>query len=106
VFFNTERRFVAKLAALDAVMDRLERNSHLPESAREPMPEEELNEATADFVSFGDDTDSFAEGAFFVVFDRLIQEGSRGKASRKTAMVLEIQPEGSTDVVRKILTSA
>jgi hypothetical protein len=106
VFFNTERRFVAKLAALDAVMDRLERNSHLPESAREPMPEKELNKATADFVSFGDDTDSFAEGAFFVVFDRLIQEGSRGKASRKTAMVLEIQPEGSTDVVRKILTSA
>ncbi len=104
-FFLTERQFIKRLIALDRVMDRLESNRQKPESEREPLPEKELNEATADFVSMGDDTDSFAEGTFFVVFDRLVQQGSRGRASRKTAIMMEIRPSGSTDVVRKILTS-
>ena len=56
-------------------------------------------------MGLADDTDHFGDGGFFAIVDALILAGSSGKATRRSAMVLEIKPEGSTEVVRKVLTA-
>ncbi len=103
LFFLTERSFITRLEALDELVDQLEANRR--RRVPVPVPTDALDKAAGGFVSEADDADFFGQGAFFAVFDALIQAGSSGKATRHTAMVLEIRPAGATDVVRKILTA-
>jgi len=53
----------------------------------------------ADDLNFG------RENSFFVVFDRLVLEGSGGKSPRASALILEITPSGG-EKVTKVMTGA
>ena len=103
LFFRNERALIGKLGNLDDLIDTLEKNRTSP--APKPIPTEALDKATRDFVGLADDTDHFGDGGFFAIVDALILAGSSGKATRRSAMVLEIKPEGSKEVVRKVLTA-
>jgi len=66
---------------------------------------DELNEQVREFVEMSDDLNEFRENAFFAVFDRLVHEGSGGRAPRSSSLVLEITPPGGKTVT-KVLTAA
>ena len=103
LFFRNERALIGKLGELDELIDTLEKNR--TSLAPTPVPTVALDKAARDFVGLADDTDHFGDGGFFAIVDALILAGSSGKATRRSAMVLEIRPEGSKDVVRKVLTA-
>jgi hypothetical protein len=103
LFFRNERALIGTLGNLDDLIDTLEKNRTSP--APRPIPTEALDRATRDFVGLADDTDHFGDGGFFAIVDALILAGSSGKATRRSAMVLEIRPEGAKEVVRKVLTA-
>jgi hypothetical protein len=97
--YNVEARFLDRLVRLDATIDAL-RDELGGVSAGD------LNKQVKDLVEMADDLTKFGrENAFFGVFDRLVTEGSGGKALRNSALVLEITPaRGKT--VNKVLTAA
>ena len=103
LFFRNERALIGKLGDLDELIDTLEKNR--TSAAPRPIPTEALDKATRDFVGLADDTDHFGDGGFFAIVDALVLAGSSGKATRRSAMVLEIKPKGSKEVVRKVLTA-
>ena len=96
--YNVENRFLNRLVHLDATIDAL-RDELVGVSA------EDLNKQVREFVEMSDDLNEFRENAFFAVFDRLVHEGSGGRAPRNSSLVLEITPQGGKTVT-KVLTAA
>lgn len=99
--FNVESNYLKALGRLDAVMDSLRAN---PAALRNPVATRDLDDVATDFVSFADDfpTDKRVN-PFFGAFDALVLATSpRG---RKSAMVLQITPNGATDPVTKYLSA-
>jgi hypothetical protein len=94
-----EKRFLDRLVRLDATIDALR-------DGLGGVSADDLNNQVKDLVEMADDLSRFGrENAFFAVFDRLVMEGSGGKALRNSALVLEITPaRGKT--VNKVLTAA
>jgi hypothetical protein len=95
--YIVEGTFLDRLVELDKTMDGL-RDGSIGVSA------DDLNEQVKDFVAMADDLSFGRENAFFAVFDRLVLEGSGGKALRNSALVLEITPPGG-EKVTKVLTA-
>jgi hypothetical protein len=96
--YNVENRFLNRLVRLDATIDALR-------DELEGVSADELNEQVREFVEMSDDLNEFRENAFFAVFDRLVHEGSGGRAPRSSSLVLEITPPGGKTVT-KVLTAA
>jgi hypothetical protein len=96
--YNVEHSFLDRLKKLYEAIDGLRKHSRA-------ITAESLNKHVKAFIEMSDDLDQFRENAFFAVFDRLVMEGSGGKAPRSSALVLEItQPGGGK--VTKVLTAA
>jgi hypothetical protein len=96
--YNVENTFLNRLVRLDATIDGLR-------DELEGVSADDLNGQVRAFVQMSDDLNEFRENAFFAVFDRLVHEGSGGKAPRNSALVLEITPQGGKTVT-KVLTAA
>jgi hypothetical protein len=96
--YNVENRFLNRLVQLDATIDALR-------DELESVSADELNTQVKEFVEMSDDLNKFRENAFFAVFDRLVHEGSGGRAPRNSSLVLEITPQGGKTVT-KVLTAA
>ena len=96
--YNVENTFLNRLVRLDATIDGLR-------DELEGVSADDLNGQVREFVQMSDDLNEFRENAFFAVFDRLVHEGSGGKAPRNSALVLEITPQGGKTVT-KVLTAA
>jgi hypothetical protein len=84
---NLEKSYADRLVKLDQVLVRALKDG-------KPIPPDELKEAARKFVEMADDLDEWRENAFFAIFDRITQAALKGeaagKASRESAMVLEI----------------
>jgi hypothetical protein len=96
--YNIENRFLNRLVQLDATVDALR-------DERGAVSADDLNTRVREFVEMSDDLNRFRENAFFAVFDRLVHEGSGGRAPRSSSLVLEITPQGGKTVT-KVLTAA
>jgi hypothetical protein len=96
--YSVESRFVERLVKLDATIDALREGNNTISSA-------DLDGQVKAFVEMADDLSFGRENSFFVVFDRLVLEGSGGKSPRNSALVLEITPPGG-EKVTKVLTAA
>jgi hypothetical protein len=96
--YNVENTFLTRLVRLDATIDALR-------DELEGVSADDLNKQVREFVEMSDDLNEFRENAFFAVFDRLVHEGSGGRASRNSSLVLEITPPGGKTVT-KVLTAA
>jgi len=96
--YNVENRFLNRLLQLDAAVDALR-------DGLDAVSVDDLNELVREFVEMSDDLGDFRENAFFAVFDRLVHEGSGGKALRNSSLVLAITPPGGKTVT-KVLTAA
>ena len=96
--YNVENRFLNRLVQLDATVDALR-------DELQSVSADELNKQVKAFVEMSDDLNDFRENAFFAVFDRLVHEGSGGKAPRNSSLVLDITPQGGKTVT-KVLTAA
>jgi hypothetical protein len=96
--YGVEANFVENLVKLDAVIDGLRDETAAVSS-------DDLNERAKRFVEMADDLSFGRANAFFIVFDRLVLEGSGGKSPRNSALVLEITPPGG-EKVTKVLTGA
>jgi hypothetical protein len=70
---------------------------------KSPIPQKELQEASRKFVEMADDLDDWRENAFFAIFDRMMQESTRGRLLRESAMVLEITPPGKKKVTKILM---
>jgi hypothetical protein len=95
--YSIEKTFADRFVKLDALIDKL-RNKGF-------VKPDDLNDHVAAFVDMAPDLDDFRTNAFFAVFDRLVMEGSNGRAPRESALVLEITPTGGQKVT-KVLTAA
>jgi len=95
--YNYQEKFLVRLAALDDTLDSLRQHSS-------GISSDNLNKQVRKFVEMADDLDDYRENAFFAVFDRLVAEGSGGKAPRKSSLVLEITAPGK-ETVTKVLTA-
>ncbi|MSO23042.1 MAG: hypothetical protein EXQ58_07280 [Acidobacteria bacterium] len=96
--YNVENKFLNRLVQLDATIDALR-------DELEGVSADDLNKQVKEFVQMSDDLNEFRENAFFTVFDRLVHEGSGGRAPRNSSLVLEITPQGGKKVT-KVLTAA
>ncbi len=85
--YNAENKFLNCLVQLDATIDALR-------DELDGVSAEDLNKQVKEFVQMSDRLNEFRENAFFTVFDRLVQEGSGGRAPRNSSLVLEITPQG------------
>ena len=63
-----------------------------------------LESALKKFVGMSDDLGKFRQNAFFAIFDRLVAEGSGGRAPRNSSLILEITAIGKQKVT-KVLTA-
>ena len=99
--FRIEEDYLATLARLDALMDKLRAN---PGMVRNPVATAELDRVAAHFVDLADDfpTDRRVN-PFFGTFDALVLATT--PRSRRAAMVLEIMPRGGTEPVTKYLSA-
>jgi hypothetical protein len=99
--FALEDRFVKRLMKLDGAVDRIAKG-------QEPVSLEDFERHARRFVSMADDMDNAGVGrfnTFLGIFDRLVLEGSQGRGQRKTAMILEITPEGCETVTKVFMAS-
>jgi hypothetical protein len=96
--YSVESKFVDRLVNLDATIDGLR-------DGTQPVSSDALNKETKRFVEMADDLSFGRENTFFIVFDRLVLEGTGGKSGRNTALVLEITPPGG-EKVTKVLNAA
>lgn len=93
-----ESKFTDRLIALDALVDGLR-------DGTAGVTASELNKRVKQFVEMADDLNFGRENCFFIVFDRLVLEGSGGRSPRNSALVLEITPPGG-EKVTKVVTAA
>jgi hypothetical protein len=96
--YNIERKFIERLVKLDATIDALS-------DGTSGVAPEDLNKDILRFISMADDLSFGRANAFFVVFDRLVVEGTGGRSPRNSALVLEITPPNG-EKVTKVLTGA
>ena len=95
--FNIEKKYAERLVAFDAIVERSIQK-------QEPIPLDELQKASREFVGMSDDLDSFGrENSFFAMFDKLVHVGSSGKWRRQSAMVLNIQPPDGEPVTKYLM---
>jgi hypothetical protein len=94
--YAVEKSFLDRLVKLDTTIDVLRDGGG--------VSSDHLNKQVLEFVEMADDLGACRENAFFVVFDRLVQEGSGGKTPRNSALMLEITPPGG-EKVHKVLTA-
>jgi hypothetical protein len=96
--YDVERNFVDRLVELDTTIDGLRDGTSSASAA-------DLQKKIKRFVEMADDLSFGRENSFFIVFDRLVLEGSGGKVPRNSALVLEITPSGG-EKVTKFMTGA
>lgn len=96
--YNAENKFLNCLVQLDATMDALR-------AELEGVSADDLNKQVKEFVQMSDELNESRENAFFTVFDRLVHEGSGGRAPRNSSLVLEITPQWGKKLT-KVLTAA
>ena len=98
--YYVEDKYVDRITKLDRILD-------LALKEKRPIPLDEMKEAAREFAEMADDLDKWRENAFFAIFDKIVEAAlkktPRNKASRESAMVLEISPDG-TNKVTKALT--
>ena len=85
------------LIQLDTTIDAL--RDHLS-----GVSSDDLNKQMKKFVGLADDLGAFRENTFFALFDRLVAEGSGGRAPRNSSLILEITAAGKQKVT-KVLTA-
>ncbi len=93
---HIENRYADRLVRLDKILDQAW-------SLNRPIPQDELKDAAHKFVEMADDLDNWRENAFFAIFDKLVLEAAGGRATRKSAMVVEIQPPGKNKVTKVLM---
>ncbi len=97
--YDIERSYLDRLVELDRVIDRLR-------EGQEEIAPDALNRLAKRFVEMADDLDNFGglkeTNVFFAMFDRLVMEGSGGKARRNSTLLLEITPAGGARVTKLI----
>jgi len=97
--YDIERGYLDRLVELDRAIDRLR-------EGQEEIAPDALNRLAKRFVEMADDLDNFGglkeTNVFFAMFDRLVMEGSGGKARRNSTLLLEITPAGGARVTKLI----
>jgi len=98
--YNIEDKYVDRLVKLDEVLDRALKE-------KKPIPLDELKEAARKFVEMAGKVDEWRDNAFFAIFDKIVEAAlkktPRDKATRESAMVLEITPTGKKRVRKALM---
>ena len=97
MLYGYQEKFLERLIQLDTTVDAL--RDHLSGD----VSPKDLNKQVKQFVEMAPKLGAFRQNVFFVVFDRLVAEGSGGRAPRNSSLVLEITPRGK-QTVTKVLT--
>ena len=95
--YNYQESLAKALIQLDTTIDAL--RDHLS-----GVSSDDLNKQMKKFVGLAVDLGGFRENTFFALFDRLVAEGSGGRAPRNSSLILEITAAGKQKVT-KVLTA-
>jgi hypothetical protein len=90
---NLEKDFADRLVEMDDLLDKVILE-------KQPLSQLEWLKVAKQFEQLAPAIDDYRENAFFAIFDKLIEQGSRSKVARASVMVLEISPAAGEKIVK------